>query len=286
MKHAFLVIAHNEFVLKYMLNALDHEYVDIFVHFDKKVKDLPKLSTNKSRLYVLSERIDTRWGDFSQIETEMVLMAAASKVEHYLFYHIISGTHLPLKPITTILNYYNKLAGKNVFHHLNEGAQNQNILKIRRWNLFTKSYAYGAHWKRRLYQILNERCIRLQAFWNIYRNKDLKLYQAANWVSLSDEAVRYILSNEKEINQLFKYTFCGDEYFVPTILMASSLKDTLISPKNILFQDMGAANARTLTLADCDDIINSDCLWARKFSMQEDKLVHLIHQHICMSHEQ
>ena len=44
MKHAFLIIAHNKFnQLQLLLNLLDDERNDIYVHIDKKVKDLPHL---------------------------------------------------------------------------------------------------------------------------------------------------------------------------------------------------------------------------------------------------
>ena len=43
MKHAYLIIAHNEFeVLKRLISALDHEANDIYVHIDAKVKPFPR----------------------------------------------------------------------------------------------------------------------------------------------------------------------------------------------------------------------------------------------------
>ena len=44
MKHAFLILTHNEFrVLQALVSRLDDERNDIFVHFDKNVKDIPEL---------------------------------------------------------------------------------------------------------------------------------------------------------------------------------------------------------------------------------------------------
>lgn len=80
MKHAFLIISHNEFeVLQMLIDRLDSERTDIFVHIDKKVKILPRLHTLQSRLYVLNERIDVRWGHVSQIECELLLFETAMK---------------------------------------------------------------------------------------------------------------------------------------------------------------------------------------------------------------
>ena len=73
-KHAYLIIAHNEFeILKLLLDTLDDLRNDIFIHFDAKCCDLPLLKCNNSNLYIIPNRIDVRWGDYSQIETEMLL---------------------------------------------------------------------------------------------------------------------------------------------------------------------------------------------------------------------
>ena len=81
MKHAWLVIAHNEFeILQMLIDALDHPGSDIYVHIDKKVKNIPRLRAGKSNLYVLERRLDVRWGSVSQIECELLLMSEAVAV--------------------------------------------------------------------------------------------------------------------------------------------------------------------------------------------------------------
>ena len=78
MRHAWLIITHNEFeVLQRLVSMLDHSRSDFFIHFDAKVKTLPKISVEKGRLFVLENRVDVRWGSVSQIEAELVLLEAA-----------------------------------------------------------------------------------------------------------------------------------------------------------------------------------------------------------------
>ncbi|UVV53809.1 hypothetical protein NXY15_04150 [Bacteroides thetaiotaomicron] len=44
MKHAYLIIAHNEFeILKRLIQALDDERNDIYIHFDRKAESLSGL---------------------------------------------------------------------------------------------------------------------------------------------------------------------------------------------------------------------------------------------------
>ena len=78
MRHAFLIIAHNEFkILQRLVSMLDSEGNDIYIHFDKKVKQVPSIHTEKSAVFFPQERIDVRWGNVSQIKTELVLFKAA-----------------------------------------------------------------------------------------------------------------------------------------------------------------------------------------------------------------
>lgn len=111
--HAYLIIAHNNFEqLQLLINLLDDDRNDIFIHIDKKVKELPLLTTNKSKLFILDKRIDVRWGDVSQLETEIILFETAIKHNHYEYYHLISGVDLPIKPNDYIHNFFNINKGK------------------------------------------------------------------------------------------------------------------------------------------------------------------------------
>ena len=96
MKHAYLIIAHHEFdILNKLIQAIDDERNDIFIHFDKKVRNCPSLTTHYSNLYILEKRIDIRWGHCSQIEAEYLLFETAGIRGEYHYYHLLSGVHLP-----------------------------------------------------------------------------------------------------------------------------------------------------------------------------------------------
>ena len=60
-----------------MINALDCEYNDIYVHIDKKVTGLEFKELYRcvqiSTLNVYQE-IDVRWGGYSQVEVELFLL--------------------------------------------------------------------------------------------------------------------------------------------------------------------------------------------------------------------
>ena len=46
MKHAYLIIAHNDFeILKKLVSLLDNEHNDIYIHFDAKVATFAVIAT-------------------------------------------------------------------------------------------------------------------------------------------------------------------------------------------------------------------------------------------------
>ena len=278
-KHAFLIIAHNEFgILQRLLDALDDERIDFYVHIDKKVKELPVLHTEKSGLFMVKNRIDTRWGDVSQIKTELSLFKEAYHPGEYCFYHLISGVHYPLKPVDEILAFYESHIGKAILDRFGKDAPNQEEIKIHRYNFFTRGYAYG-HCKKlsqKLWRLTNE----LQGKLKIRRHKSMDSYKASNWLSLPEDILKFIIDYEDKIISDYRFTFCGDEHFIPTQLMVSIFKTKIFKADNILYQIFGKANPRVLDREDFDDIKKSNCLFARKFSSKDSTIIDLISQSV------
>lgn len=249
------------------MDALSCPSVDFFVHIDRKVGNMPDLTaSNGSELFFIKDRVDTRWGDVSQIRTELALVEGAIHPGKYSFYHIISGTHFPIKPVKDILAYYDSFTGNTVLDHLCQSTATQEGLKLRRVNLFTRRLGHGSHGSRRIFQRAWRMGHDVQKMLGISLHGDVTFYKAANWVSLSEEAAAMLVSRRKDILRLFRWSFCGDEYFVPTMLLGSELRDKVVDSERILMQEMGDANPRVLTMADYETLASSDCLFARKFS--------------------
>lgn len=266
-RHAFLIITHDNFqVLKKLLDSLSHPRIDIYLHFDAKVKELPDINPAQQNLYVLHNRIDTRWGDFSQIETEYALMESALAHGGYSFYHIISGAHFPLMPIEQILSFFDGKEGMTVFHGFCTATPYQENLKLRTYNLLTRHLGFGPKRVQQICQIINRAGHKVQSLLHITRNKGVTFYKASNWASFSEEATRTLIDRKASVKHLFSHSFCGDEFFAPTILMDSPLRDTLINEEKYLKIEMGEANPRILTSDDYDLLIHCGCMFARKFN--------------------
>lgn len=274
-RYAYLIIAHNEFdVLKRLVAALDDVRNDIYVHIDKKVKTLPEFEAKKSRMYVLNNRIDVRWGHYSQIETEILLFETAQKNGPYDYYHLISGTHLPLKSQNEIHSFYDGMQGMNLFSNFWEPNQHyQEVLKVHRVNLFLRNYSSPIKVKATVSQWFWKAVVAIQRVIGISINNDIKFYWANNWCSLTEPAVEYLVTEKEAIRRRYRWSFCGDEFFVPTELMLSDMASTAVSSDKLLYGAIGRSNASVLTMDDFGNIISSGCLFGRKFSSEHPQLI-------------
>lgn len=266
MKSAYLIIAHNNFlVLQSLLDTLDSSDVDIYVHIDHKVVCLPNLSVNHSQLFVLNTRLNVRWGHVSQIETEFILWETACSNGPYSHYHLISGTHFPLKPMSEIKSYFSAYKEKNIFS-LMYTNEHEIDLKIRRLNIFTSTLKHNNHCLQIISQFCWKAFHKVQKVIGFKKYSDLSFRKASNWCSLTEEAVRYLLTKKNQLINAYKYSFCGDEFFAITELSQSNLRETVEYKDDYLKVDFCGANPRTYYVHDYKNLVNANCLFARKFS--------------------
>lgn len=99
-KDAYLILAHrNDYLFNTLIELLDNENNDIYIHMDKKTKnineELLKNKVKKSNIYFVN-RIKCNWGGFSLVKAELNLLEEATK-NNYRYYHLLSGQDLPIK---------------------------------------------------------------------------------------------------------------------------------------------------------------------------------------------
>lgn len=211
MKHAFLIMAHGSLpLLRVLLSMLDDERNDIFLHIDRKSDMLDgaePLVLSKARLFVLEQRVDVRWGNLSQIKAEYVLFEEALKHGPYAYYHLLSGQDLPIKSQDYIHQFFEEHQGKE-FVGINHGEEFEWDCrrKMMRYWLFTSltRSKYGAlnAITRRLNKYLS---MLLMPF--LHRQK-MDFAKGANWVSITQACVEYVVSKKPFVLKRFNYTFC------------------------------------------------------------------------------
>ena len=283
MKHAYLIMTHNEpYILEKILKLIDDERNDIYVHVDKKWKefnfDYFKDLVKKSKLF-FTKRLDVKWGSFKQIECELLLFETAS-FQKYAYYHLISGVDLPLVSQDEIHDFFDRNMGKEFVIFDNHNAISENALERVKFYHFLVSWARSkSKFKRWFFGKFHFWSIKFQKKLMVNRVKKyaLEFRKGANWVSITDELLRYILSKKKFIRKMFKYSYCADEFFVQTILYNSDFYKNVVSLRNDdymsikRFIDWNRGQPYTFKLDDYDLIMNSGCFFARKFSCNVDK---------------
>jgi len=265
MRHAWLIIAHNEFeVLQRLVSLLDHERSDFFIHIDAKVQNLPTLKVEKGRLFMLDERVDVRWGSVSQIEAELVLFETALNQGPYTHYHILSGTHLPLKPIDELLKFYDSHTGESVARFWAEDAGDADF-KLRRYHFPLRHYKNGSTFQRRLCQLIWQGIIKMQKILGVKHLKNTLFYKTDNWLSVSEDACRSLAENKDDILEKYRWSFCGDEYFVATELKGKGFP--FFNCPNLLYVEFQHDTPKTFPLSAYPEIQKSGYYWARKFAL-------------------
>lgn len=276
-KHAYLIIAHNEWgLLQTLLDCIDDERNDIFVHIDAKVKDLPELRVKNAGLYIIGERIDVRWGDWTVCEAEYALFRAAAAKGKYAYCHLLSGVDLPLKSQDYIHDFFGKNAGKEFigFSHY-EGLEEEVRRKVGYLHVFPEDFKNKSAFKR----ICRAAFIRLQMVCGIHRNRKVDFRKGTQWVSVTDGFVRELLSKEDWCRGLFHHTFCPDEIYKQTVCWNSVFKDSVFDQDNEGRGCMRAIGWKDGELhdwsrADLAQLSSNDAIFARKFNSRDMDFIH------------
>jgi hypothetical protein len=271
MNHAYLIIAHNEFgILKKLVKLLDCNNNDIYIHIDKKIQNFNFMEyekiTDKANLFFVP-RIEISWSGFSQIQSELSLIKEAVKNE-YDYYHLISGVDLPIKSNEFIDNFFEKNKGKE-FIQFDEFKPY--IYKRAKYYHFWREFLFKRK-RNKFMKFLNELPIIPQMLLGINRLKknNLEIKKGSNWFSITHSFAKFICENEKFIHKNFKYTSCADELFLHTLINQSSFKNSIVNDNCRYIDMVGHNGPYTFKKEDYQALMNSDKLWARKFSEKID----------------
>lgn len=277
-KHAYLIAAHNQYeLLKRLLMKIDSIYNDIFIHLDLKFSgvDMKELSqlVKKSNIYFL-KRKDIGWGGFSQIQLTIDLLEEAKKKGNYLYYHYISGVDFPLKDSRYIFEFFNEF--KDI-----EFLSFDSIEYDSKYDERIKYYWFFQEYERKnkFLKILNRGLIFFQKLLGINRIRkfDYNLQKGANWFSITDELVDYILSKKIWINKYFRYSHCADEIFIQTLVENSKFKNKVykngVNDGNLRLVDWNRGNPYVWRYEDKEILLNSNYIWARKFDYNIDSKI-------------
>lgn len=274
-KHAYLIIAHrNDENFKALLKMLDHPDNDIFIHFDSKGKDyLPEETAallHNSRVYH-TKRTDVRWGTFSQINAELLLLKLSVKTGHYRYYHLLSGQDLPIKTQDEI---HRLLADSD-----REYVEIYNL--DRNWEYRVRYFQFlSPSLSPKENEVRRKKLQKVQDSLHIRRGRNIEFAKGTNWFSITDAFARYVISKELWIRLHFFMTICADEIFLQTLLWNSPYRfriyDGPVSMtqrencREIDWYRSNGINPHIYTYDDLEILKNSRAFFARKFDWRTD----------------
>ncbi len=278
MKHAYLIIAHNEpEVLRRLIDALDDERNDIYLHIDKKASfDGRDIKTAKSKLYLLENRIDARWGDFSLVEVELALFKEAHQKREYSYYHLLSGVDFPIKTQDYIHAYCQNHAGTEFIGFSQNATAKELRWRSQHYFIFAKDFNKTSFAKR----ALRGGFVLLQTF-VCYRRVREEVKKGSQWCSVTHDFVSYLLSCEAYIRKYFNHTYCPDELVMQTLCWNSKFKDRVYSLTDEFigckrFIKWVNGTLQPLAMADVTNMMRSGSWFARKFSNSDQHILDAI----------
>ncbi|SEN57141.1 Core-2/I-Branching enzyme [bacterium A37T11] len=276
MRIAHLIMAHkNPQQLWRLVNVLQHQNADIFIHVDKKV-DVSLFITGKlpHNVYFIRQRTKCNWGGFNFLKATFTsLQEILNSGKLYSFFNLLSAQDYPLVSAEKLFNFY-ALYPNSSFISFDEDAESEWMVKAKERYLSYHLTDVPFRGKYFLQKIINL----------IIPKKKLpsgyKFYGSANasWWTLSNECVIYLVQKYQTGGDGFfrfiKYSWGSDEFAIPTLLLNSSHRDKLIN-NNFRYIDWseGKARPKTLTLADKDKLYHSQMLFARKFDTEVDEII-------------
>ena len=280
-KHAYLIMAHTQpELLKKLLQMLDDERNDIYLHIDSKSKDYPLeevAEIPKKSKCIFTERTDVKWGSYSQINCEMVLLKEAIKTEH-AYYHLLSGMDLPIKTQDEIHEFFEKHAGLEFV--------DEDLPKISDAALSRVKYAHKFYGKagsaKDILGALSTKGQRLLGVDKTKKYGDIIFQKGRNWFSITHGLAKLVVEKEAWIKEVFEKSVCGDEMFLQTVARNSEYASKICNPNTmpdvpdtryIDWERGSNNNPYVFREADFEELKKASGLFARKFDLNIDKKI-------------
>lgn len=277
-KHAYLIMAHTNFEqLKIELKMLDDKRNDIYLHIDKKAKnvDINDICSviEDSNIYLV-KRHNVKWAGFSVVECELSLLKQAMN-KTYEYYHLLSGLDLPLRSQDEIHKFFQENKGKEFVSFDLPKIRDIEMDRVKYYRIFQDKYGRN---RRNLGALLlygiDELLIGIQKIFcmNRVKEKGIIFQKGTQWFSITHQLAKEVLDKEKWIKKNFLHTFGSDEMFLQTIVNNSELKERLYqnglkNPELACLRkiDWNRGKPYTWRKEDYKELMTSKCLFARKF---------------------
>ena len=280
-KHAYLIMAHTQpELLKKLLKMLDNERNDIYLHIDSKAKDYPldevAAVLQKSKC-IFTERTDVKWGSYSQIHCEMVLLKEAVKTEH-AYYHLLSGMDLPIKSQEQIFAFFEKYNGLEFVDEDDAAISEAALSRVK----YTHKFYGKAGSVKDILGALSVKGQKLLGVDKTQKYGNIIFQKGRNWFSITHGLAKLVVEKEDWIQKVFGQSVCGDELFLQTVARNSEYAEKICNPNTmpevpdtryIDWKRGSNNNPYVFREDDFEELKNALGLFARKFDLNVDEKI-------------
>lgn len=295
MKKIYLILAHkNPKQLEKQIRTLDDGRSFFYIHIDLK-SDFDQFAylQKNSQLFLIEERVDCIWGDFSMIVATLNLMQHALNNHSDGMCILMSGNDYPIKPLAHI-NSFLKENSDTIFIDVKEvsGIHPNYEKRIEYYRINKNSkrgsfklfkgfglkailfFGMGYISPRQFYQI---------AFKKRKLNLQLKYFGGSQWWAMSignlSKVNDFVQKNKKEIFDYFSYSSVPDEFLFHSIIMhLKDLGEFSKVEESITHVDWSRKKCKlpvTFEANDLKELTNQppNKLFARKFDIEIDRQI-------------
>ena len=227
LRHAWLIMTHGNFpILEKQIRFLDSENADIFIHVDADgfpFEQYRKAAEKSSVSFLPRQKV--HWGDLTQIECELRLIQASIE-GGYDYYHLLSGTDVPVKNREYIEQYFSDRRGTNFIKFQSHEISPRHLARVKYYYPFQQINIRGRVGR----TILREMSLLPQRILCVDRTKHtpyIVFQKGTNWFDITGELAAYVLSQQETIREVFRSTCCADEMFLQTLVVNSPFVDSL-----------------------------------------------------------
>lgn len=268
MRIAYLILCHKDpDQINRLVDTLLDGNTDIYIHVDAKFNICNQINARPS-LFIIDQRIDTRWGTVSLVHSMLALITAAVRNgQAYDYLNLISGQDYPTQSQASFRNFLRDNYGKEFMEYYTLPNKNLSyeggIGRVRyRWIDFLT--------ERRSLPFRIVRNIYLHTFGRLFKRTlvDLPvLYGGSNWFTITGHFARYVvdyLESNPAYLKRFNHTGCADEIFFQTLLMNSPFAVNVVNNNLRYVKWTNGSSPDILTASDYDNLVSNGGFFARK----------------------
>lgn len=264
---ALIITAYKNKALLERNIRLFSKHFKCFVHIDRKsdLNDLEYIQRlNSIENTVVVSKYKINWGSYLHMMAIIDLMKLTACDKDISRVHIISGEDFPLKSTDEFKEFFEvKNRYKNFINIVDIGDNPKMKLRYEKFHFCHIFNRKSSNWPIRLL----DKGIR-QFQYHIFLKRKIKFdYMGLVWCSLSIEGVRAVIEYmSPQRIKILKYCAIPEEFMIQNSLMDSELRNTIVpdSKRYNVWERQNSSGPRVLTIDDYDDIVSSDCFFARK----------------------